>query len=88
MIVPEIVDVPDLDAVIFLKKWNKFRAKLTKKKLDCMILDMVRAVGYIHGQDTPIIHQDIKPGNFLVDEHNLQVKLADLGIGRHKMFNY
>ncbi len=27
---------------------------------------------------------DIKPGNSFVDEHNLQVKLADLGIGRRK----
>ena len=38
-------------------------------------------LGYIHGQNPPIVFRDIKPGNIMVDQFG-QIKLIDFGIVR------
>lgn len=39
------------------------------------------AVAALHAADPPVLHRDLKPGNFLVDEAG-RVRLADLGAAR------
>mgnify|MGYP002393390878 FL=1 len=38
------------------------------------------AVKHVH--DCDLVHRDIKPGNFLVSESGLQIKLSDFGLSR------
>ncbi len=42
------------------------------------ILDIVKAVKYLHSFPQPILHRDIKPENILLSEDNM-VKICDFG---------
>ena len=79
-IVSELVNGPDLQKLIFNLRYRADYDALCKEKLAG---DMCRAVAYIHSQAS-VIHQDIKPGNFVVDLSypGGLVKLIDLGISR------
>ncbi len=46
-----------------------------------LLLPVVRAVEYLHGQPTPVIHLDLKPGNILLDGDG-QPHVADFGLAR------
>lgn len=83
-IITELVSGPDLDTYIFDEKYKEDYQNLDKVHLNIMASDMAKAVAYLHGQNPPVIHQDLKPGNFVVEvEHPRKpVKLIDLGIGR------
>lgn len=53
--------------------------KLSETDITVFIHQAASALAYLHGQETPIIHQDIKPDNFLID-NNSNYLLADFGI--------
>ena len=77
-VLTELVDGPDLDTIVFAGNYNFSQQTKTH-----MCLGMTRAIAYLHGQKPPIIHQDIKPGNFVVNLNENKVndiKLIDLGI--------
>ena len=83
-LITELVSGPDLDTLIFSAKYKETFVKLSH---NAMALDMARAICYLHGQAKPILHRDVKPGNFVVelydgDPPKCVVKLIDLGIGR------
>jgi serine/threonine protein kinase len=52
---------------------------ITKKELASFIHQAASALAYLHEQQPPIIHQDIKPDNFLIDNSG-HFLLADFGI--------
>jgi serine/threonine protein kinase len=46
-----------------------------------ILLQLCDILTYLHSQDPPIIHRDIKPQNIIVDDHG-RVTLIDFGISR------
>lgn len=52
-----------------------------EKALDIMAPIFV-VVGYLHKQDPPIIHRDVKPANIIVPASNDEAVLVDLGIAK------
>ena len=84
-VVTEFIDGANLDSFLFDgdDKWEDMYKQLTESQLAHMCFDMASACQYLHeSQITPIIHRDIKPGNFVVRESDMAVKLIDLGIGK------
>lgn len=63
-----------------LMEWIDKKIHVSEMELSLLFRQMVAAVEYIHSQC--ILHQDIKPDNFLltIDGH---VKLADFGLARY-----
>ncbi|MCX6278423.1 MAG: serine/threonine-protein kinase [Bacteroidetes bacterium] len=53
--------------------------EVSEKELARFMHQAASALNYLHNQDPPIIHQDIKPDNFLIDG-NGNYLLADFGI--------
>lgn len=56
-------------------------ATMTLAQKFALALAMTAAVSMLHEQATPLVHRDIKPHNFLLDEHQ-RVKLSDFGFAR------
>ena len=53
--------------------------------VDYIALDMIRLLDtltYLHSQDPPVIHRDVKPANILRDSRSGQIKLVDFGLAR------
>ncbi|KAI3422756.1 Protein kinase domain-containing protein, partial [Psidium guajava] len=48
-----------------------------------MALDVARGMNYLHHRNPPIVHQDLKSSNLLVDK-NWTVKVGDFGLSRLK----
>ena len=44
--------------------------------------EICSALCYLHAQDPPVVHGDLKPGNVLVNTDTLEVKLIDFGLAR------
>lgn len=47
------------------------------------VLTVLEVLGYLHGQDPPVVHRDIKPANLIRDWRTGQVRLVDFGLARH-----
>lgn len=56
--------------------------KLTEEELMKVLADIASALTYLHGLKNSVIHQDIKPDNFLIDNDGHYL-LSDFGISRH-----
>jgi len=50
----------------------------------CVCLDLSRALQYLHAQDPPIVHGDLKPGNLMILQvcWKPRLKLIDFGLSR------
>eukprot|EP00118_Oscarella_pearsei_P012952 m.99072 g.99072 ORF g.99072 m.99072 type:complete len:542 (+) comp37030_c0_seq2:385-2010(+) len=54
---------------------------LDQNRILKMLLDTAKGMAYLHRQEPPIIHRDLKSGNLLVDQH-WNVKVADFGVAK------
>ncbi len=59
-IVTELMDGGSLDQLIHCGSKISFDKKLS------ILLDVTKAMVYLHSMKTPLIHRDIKPSNILV----------------------
>lgn len=59
----------------------KMAGKIEEKDLAKLIMDIASGLNYLHSLEPPIIHHDIKPDNFLIDE-NGNFLLSDFGISQ------
>lgn len=53
--------------------------------VDYIVLDMIKLLDtltYLHEQDPPVIHRDVKPANILRDSRSGLIKLVDFGLAR------
>jgi len=57
----------------------KLTGKMDEKTAWQFLHDVASGLAYLNGQKTPVIHQDIKPHNVLIDNSNVFV-IADFGI--------
>jgi serine/threonine protein kinase len=57
------------------------RSALSPRQSTDIISQLCDILTYLHGQNPPIIHRDIKPQNIIVDEHG-HITLIDFGISR------
>jgi serine/threonine protein kinase len=54
-----------------------------------MALDIAKGMNYLHTQEQPILHRDLKSLNLLVyepvksDHDFIQIKVTDFGLSRH-----
>lgn len=55
--------------------------ELSEEALIKVLLDITSALAYLHGLEDYILHQDIKPDNFLIDDQGNYL-LADFGISK------
>ncbi|HZZ76963.1 MAG TPA: serine/threonine-protein kinase [Gemmataceae bacterium] len=57
------------------------RKPLPALEAAALLVPVAQAVAYLHGQPTPVIHLDLKPGNILLDTDG-KPHVADFGLAR------
>lgn len=65
---------------IYNQKYNK-KWKPTKTLIQMWLLELTRAVYFLHNCYYPIMHRDIKPSNLLLTD-SLHLKLSDFGLSK------
>jgi len=58
---------------------SKFIGKMSEEEAWKLLRDTASALAYLHGMNPPILHQDIKPANILLDD-NGNYMLTDFGV--------
>jgi len=60
---------------------SQYVGKLSESQLWTFVLDVSGGLAFLHSQQPPIVHQDIKPDNILITSENRFV-ISDFGISR------
>lgn len=80
-IVMDFIHGEDLETELKTRIQETGRAFPPKQALaDCM--DILEVLTYLHGQDPPVIHRDVKPANVIRDAKSKRIRLVDFGIAR------
>ncbi|XP_048509499.1 uncharacterized protein LOC125500555 [Athalia rosae] len=79
-IVMECLDSFSLSDIIFEQSTKEEFISTTEKKNQIGI-QICQAITYLHSQENPIIHRDVKPDNILVSKECL-VKLCDMSLSK------
>lgn len=74
----EYIEGPDLETIWQQQEEQRF----TWSKVKRIMSPIFDAVEYMHTQQPPVVHRDIKPVNIIVSESDEGAKLVDLGIIR------
>lgn len=92
--IPKVRDYLTIDNVIFivmeLVQGHSLSQEIEQRAgqpahADHAVLDTIRlleTLDYLHRQNPPIIHRDVKPANILRDQRTGQIKLVDFGLAR------
>ena len=82
-IVMELVKGDSLNKIIF-SKVIKRKYNLTISLQNKIAHQICETIDFLHRHPKRIIHKDIKPGNILIHEQTLNVKICDLGFAEAK----
>ena len=58
----------------------KLQNSIPEKEARCFIAQVLSGLQYLNGQEKPIIHYDLKPGNLLLV--NSEIKITDFGLSK------
>jgi serine/threonine protein kinase len=83
MIASEFVRGCDLEMAIFESE----KQAILEGRKEMIAKQICQAIAYLHALQPPIVQQDIKLSNILIDSITYFVKLCDLGISRVKSLN-
>lgn len=75
----ELVEGANLADILFDDSTNIL---LTPRLKISIARETACALSYLHWRKPVIIHQDLKPGNILINRNTGQAKLCDFGLGR------
>mmetsp|Transcript_605 Transcript_605/g.1424 ORF Transcript_605/g.1424 Transcript_605/m.1424 type:complete len:128 (+) Transcript_605:1-384(+) len=78
----EFVQGPSLEAFFTEKMESSYKYKPPRSVQYAWIMDMMRALEFLHNRDPVIIHRDMKPGNLLLTRDLSTLKLTDFGMGK------
>jgi serine/threonine protein kinase len=90
--IPDIIDRARVAGMVYLvlefgggrTLENERRSRGGRIPLDTLLpwlQQLGEVIGYLHSQDPPVIHRDLKPDNVLLDQHD-RIMLIDFGIAK------
>ena len=68
----------------YLKKMGKPKLKVIKKWCH----EVLEGLAYLHSQEVPIIHRDIKCDNIFINSNSGEIKIGDLGLSTTMKHSY
>ncbi|CAH2036216.1 unnamed protein product [Thlaspi arvense] len=63
-----------------LRQYRKKHRKVNMKAVKCWARQILTGLKYLHSQEPPIIHRDIKCDNIFINGNHGEVKIGDLGL--------
>ncbi len=90
--IPDIIDRFNADGMVYLvlefggtktlgSERKRLGGRIPYAKLAPWITQLCDVLGYLHAQNPPVVHRDLKPDNVLLDDHE-RVMLIDFGIAK------
>ena len=85
-IISDFIDGQSLDDMLFR---TNVTVPLTRNYKHVFATQISSALAYLHSLVTPIIHQDLKPANVLIERRTKVAKVCDFGLGciHHAVIN-
>ncbi len=83
LLIFELVNGANLEDIIF----GSNSIPLSADNKNTILKQVCQAIAYLHGLTKPIVHQDIKPANIIVDREHMVAKVCDLGISKIASYN-
>ncbi|QBD77214.1 serine/threonine protein kinase [Ktedonosporobacter rubrisoli] len=74
----EYIEGPNLETL----RRTKPERRLPWQEVRTLLVPVVEAIEYLHGQRPPVIHRDIKPANIIVPQGKRPAVLVDFGIAK------